>query len=178
MNDYRVRVSDVEREAVVARLNAATGEGRLTMDEFGDRAAQAYAARTQGELVRLVEDLPATFAPRPTAGPPVIEHNPIGTVKRGGRWRIDRETHVGTTLGAIKLDLTEAEIGVPEVTLRVRAFVGAVKVWIPRGVRVEVTGRSYLGSRRVDTEAPADEHAPVLRLHIETVIGSVKVYCA
>jgi hypothetical protein len=45
MDPDQVRVSDGEREAIVARLNVATGEGRLTLAEFGERAGEAYAAR-------------------------------------------------------------------------------------------------------------------------------------
>jgi hypothetical protein len=33
-----VRASDADREAVVARLQAAVGEGRIDLDEFGQRA--------------------------------------------------------------------------------------------------------------------------------------------
>lgn len=65
---HLVRVSDAEREAFVAQLSAATAEGRLTLDEFSDRTQRAYAARTWGELVSLVADLPKVTAP--AAGPP------------------------------------------------------------------------------------------------------------
>ena len=43
-----VRVSDAEREAVVARLNAATGEGRLTLAEFTERSGLAYLPEGEG----------------------------------------------------------------------------------------------------------------------------------
>ncbi|MEU5826165.1 DUF1707 SHOCT-like domain-containing protein [Micromonospora tulbaghiae] len=56
MND--LRVSDRDREAVMARLGAATAEGRLTLAEFDDRSGQAYAAKTYRELEALVADLP------------------------------------------------------------------------------------------------------------------------
>ncbi|MFG1952607.1 DUF1707 domain-containing protein [Micromonospora sp. NPDC048830] len=56
MND--LRVSDRDREAVVARLGAAASEGRLTLAELGDRSGQAYAAKTYRELEALVADLP------------------------------------------------------------------------------------------------------------------------
>ncbi|MFG3418564.1 DUF1707 domain-containing protein [Micromonospora sp. NPDC047730] len=56
MND--LRVSDRDREAVVARLGAAASEGRLTLAELTDRSGQAYAARTYSELAALVADLP------------------------------------------------------------------------------------------------------------------------
>ncbi|WP_104524935.1 DUF1707 SHOCT-like domain-containing protein [Blastococcus atacamensis] len=53
-----VRASDAERDALVVRLQAAVGEGRLDLDEFAQRAESAYAAVTTAELERLVDDLP------------------------------------------------------------------------------------------------------------------------
>src|SRR5436309_1942645 len=61
-----VRASDAEREATVGRLQAALAEGRVDVDEFGERAAAAYAAVTLAELEQLVADLP------PRAGAPVV----------------------------------------------------------------------------------------------------------
>jgi Domain of unknown function (DUF1707) len=57
VND-EVRVSDADREDVVRRLLRAVGEGRLDMDEFDERAALAYAARTRSDLDPLTSDLP------------------------------------------------------------------------------------------------------------------------
>lgn len=179
----RVRVSDAEREAVVARLNSATGEGRLTLEEFGERAGQAYTARTQGELVKLVDDLPSVPSSMPSSvvpaprGRPVSQLSPVGSVKRFGRWRLDRDTEVTVIVGSVKLDLRHAEIAAPEIELRVKTVVGSVKVWIPRGVRVEVEGTSVVGSRRVHEDSAAGfSDAPVLRLRVDTVLGSVKIY--
>src|SRR5215467_15671917 len=85
----QVRVSDAERDAVVARLNDATGEGRLTVEEFSERVSAALAAKTRGDLDVLLTDLPAhpSTRPRPTppAGPRLSEITPIGSLKRSGR---------------------------------------------------------------------------------------------
>lgn len=54
-----MRASDAEREAVVARLHHAVGEGRLTADEAGERIAAVYAARFRAELRAPLADLPA-----------------------------------------------------------------------------------------------------------------------
>jgi hypothetical protein len=53
-----VLASDAEREAVVVRLHAAVGEGRLTATEAGDRIAAVYATRYRTDLVAPVADLP------------------------------------------------------------------------------------------------------------------------
>ena len=179
-----VRVSDAEREAVVERLNLATSEGRLTLEEFGDRVAEALAARTRGDLDRVVTDLPApgrSAAVMPRVGSDAVpagrrsQSVPIGSIKRRGRWRIDRDMDLETVIGSIKLDLRQAEVHGADVTLHLKAVLGSVKVWIPYGIAVEVDGESVLGSRTVDEDSPGPG-APILRLRIDTVIGSAKVF--
>ena len=62
--DRAVRASDAEREDVSRQLGAHAAAGRLTPEELGERLDAAYAARTHGELMRLLEDLPAAPVPR------------------------------------------------------------------------------------------------------------------
>lgn len=54
-----------DRERTVGSLRAAFAEGRLTQDELGERVAQAYAARTYGDLWALTADLPTGPVPYP-----------------------------------------------------------------------------------------------------------------
>lgn len=56
--DDPIRASDVDREAVVATLREAYTAGRLTLDEFDERMAAAYAGKTWGDLRALTADLP------------------------------------------------------------------------------------------------------------------------
>ncbi|MDT7592359.1 MAG: hypothetical protein QOH45_1890 [Pseudonocardiales bacterium] len=56
-----VRASDSERDAVVERLRRALGQGRLSLDEYDVRVADAYAARTRGDLADLTQDLPGSL---------------------------------------------------------------------------------------------------------------------
>lgn len=60
-----LRISDTEREQAVRMLGEHMSDGRLDVDEFGERSARAAAAKTRGELVALFTDLPS---PRPTFG--------------------------------------------------------------------------------------------------------------
>lgn len=62
--DPRVRAADADRERVVDLLRQQVGTGRLTLDEFSDRAAATYRARTMGELASLTRDLPDDDADR------------------------------------------------------------------------------------------------------------------
>jgi len=53
-----LRASDQDRETVAEVLRQAHAEGRLDYGELDERLTQAYAARTQGDLERLIFDLP------------------------------------------------------------------------------------------------------------------------
>lgn len=57
------RVSDDERQAVVEQLRLNTADGRLDMDEFGDRVEIALVARTGSELCAVLSDLPHVDSP-------------------------------------------------------------------------------------------------------------------
>ena len=57
--DDPIRASDVDRDAVVATLREAYTAGRLTLDEFDERMADAYASKTWGDLRQLTIDLPS-----------------------------------------------------------------------------------------------------------------------
>jgi uncharacterized membrane protein YccC len=53
-----LRAADTDRQKIADQLKAALDEGRLSLHEYDDRVAQAYAARTYADLLTLVDDLP------------------------------------------------------------------------------------------------------------------------
>jgi hypothetical protein len=53
-----LRAADADRHRIADRLKAALDEGRLTLYEYDERVRHAYAARTYGDLLGLVTDLP------------------------------------------------------------------------------------------------------------------------
>jgi hypothetical protein len=81
----RVRASDAEREQVADRLRAAMEEGRLTLDEGGQRLAAAYAVTYRDELSELIADLPPA---EPPAGGPRAGRSRgwAGGGRPGGGW--------------------------------------------------------------------------------------------
>ena len=181
-----LRASDAERQAVADRLNAAVGEGRLTLEEFSDRVGSAYAARTHAELELLVTDLPAPSSRTAIVVdahplPATPRHAPldiqVGAIKKRGRWRLAADSAMGVRIGPIKLDLRGADLAAREITLSARTVVGAIKVWVPRGVRVEIEGTTAIGTRTVEeSNLPPDMDVPTLRLRLDTWMGTVKVY--
>ncbi|MCG5461428.1 DUF1707 domain-containing protein [Micromonospora sp. NPDC053740] len=67
--DVELRASDDDRNRVVAALHQHTAAGRLTLDEFSDRAGAVWTARTLGDLAALTRDLPALPTAVVDAGP-------------------------------------------------------------------------------------------------------------
>ncbi|MGZ8742694.1 MAG: DUF1707 SHOCT-like domain-containing protein [Nocardioides sp.] len=68
-----LRIGDAEREAAAQALGEHFAAGRLTRDEYDERAERVWAARTVADLRPLFTDLPAphagTGAPRPRGAP-------------------------------------------------------------------------------------------------------------
>src|ERR687885_2175351 len=182
-----MRASDADRERVVAVLQQALADGRITVDEFGERSSTAHAARTQDELAGLTRDLvPATgtgAAPAPalahSVGPGAESAPPVVAVfsgaKRTGRWRPARRETVVAVFGGVEIDLREAELPPRELHLSAWAFFGGVDVTVPEGMRVEATGFALFGGRDIRGGESADPTAPVLRVHAVTVFGGVNV---
>jgi hypothetical protein len=56
--DYDLRIGDAERDATMAQLREHFVAGRLTFDELTERIDLALAAKTQGQIDRLMTDLP------------------------------------------------------------------------------------------------------------------------
>ena len=54
-----LRASHADREQVISALKVAFVQGRLTEDELGARAGQAYSSRTYAELAEVTADIPA-----------------------------------------------------------------------------------------------------------------------
>jgi hypothetical protein len=61
----RMRAGDADRTAIVATLGRHLGEGRLTVEEFDERTAQAHAAVYLDQLPPLLADLPGDPKPVP-----------------------------------------------------------------------------------------------------------------
>ena len=53
-----MRIGDAEREAAVEALGEHFAAGRLTKDEYDERAERAWTARTSSQLYPLFADLP------------------------------------------------------------------------------------------------------------------------
>jgi len=175
-----VRASDAERDATVERLSQATGEGRLTLEEFSQRMEQATTARTRAELDRLVTDLPAgSGQPGPVmAGAhdaPSWHVSPVGGLNVFGPWRMGRHVIVVSIVGGARLDLSQAELAAPEVTLTKVSLVGGVRVRVPNGIRVEASGLSLIGGTRAEGAPDPGPGAPTIHIRAFSLVGGIRI---
>jgi hypothetical protein len=176
MPEAHLRASDAEREQLVSTLRDHATAGRLTTDELEDRTAAAYAATTRGELVSLRHDLPEAAAPITRSAPPEVVGERIGAVlsgtKQGGHWLVPERLEVKAILGDCKLDLRQAEVP-PEVTIEVKVRLGDVTIYVPADARVELTGRSILGDRKVRGQAGGG--GPIIRVRADVILGDLTI---
>jgi hypothetical protein len=55
---HALRIGDAERDAAAADLGEHYAAGRLTLDELNERLESVFAARTYGQIARVMADLP------------------------------------------------------------------------------------------------------------------------
>ena len=176
MTESSVRIGDAERRVVDARLMAGLTDGVLTLEEYDQRAAVLWQARTRAELDDLVRDLPPGTAVEPA--PPAPSGAPARRVvavlsedRFAGIVSPGQPVRGYALLGKAVVDLRREDL--PDgVMVRVRAVLGEVEVRVPVGSRVELTGMTVLGDRSVGVAPGA---GPVVHLDALALLGSVRV---
>lgn len=105
-----LRASHADRERAIDALKAAFTQGRLTKDEFSERAGQVFASRTYADLNALTSDISGEMiSARPTSkqagtlspyevaylcgGPERVALTAIVTMRQDGRVRLSPARH-------------------------------------------------------------------------------------
>jgi len=172
---------------VLQRVQQAFAEGRLDDNEFDERMRATLTAKTHAELDVLLKDLPAATAPdgqvaAPATGPagPAPGKYAIaykGSVRRSGRWRVPGTYTTVVYKGGGWLDLRAAELTTPVTAIRAVAYKSTVKILVPPGVRVEVTGFGIVQDGTDDEtlgyRLPSD--APVIHIRSLAYKGTVEI---
>jgi len=188
-----MRASDAERERVAETLREAVAEGRLEMDEFEQRLDATFKARTHGELVPLVRDLPASGGP--VAGrkassanwPARIGGAPTssgafafwGGFSRKGRWTVGPRFTAFAMWGGGEIDLREAHFAERDVVIRCFTIMGGMQVTVPPDLNVQVNGLGIMGGfgehSKLDEEPEPAPDAPRVRITGFALMGGVGV---
>ena len=178
-----LRVSDQDRDAVVQLLQSSFAEGRLSDEEFDTRTRAALTARTEADLSALRADLPGPAAAPVTAtrpGGPAPGRLALaykGPVRLAGRWRVPERFSTVVYKGTGTLDLRAAELTGPHTTIRAVAYKSRIDIWVPPGMRVELTGmgvsRGWSPDEEWERVLPPD--APVLHVRGVAYKGSINI---
>jgi hypothetical protein len=172
-----VRASDADREATVTRLQSAVGEGRIDLDEFGQRADAAYAAVTRNELDLLVADLPA----HPARLVEIVGRRPqedvssvFGDVVLAVVSAPPRRA--ATVFGDVRIDLRGLRTSDERIELHLSTVFGDIDVILAEGVDGELHGRTVFGNRKIEL-APVERLAgtPLVVVHATTIFGNLRL---
>ncbi|GAA3248721.1 hypothetical protein GCM10017691_59180 [Pseudonocardia petroleophila] len=162
--DPAVRVGDTERRAADERLQRAHGEGRLTLAEYEERSAGAWAARTRADLDALTADLPAPGPAVPAAaGPVAVDRDPgapawvrragglLGTLVVGAAVLWGGGQLLGRDDGAAVFGSRTIALAPGDDRVELGFLFGSTDVVVPDDARVVVNGAVVFGS--VDCDA-------------------------
>ena len=172
-----VRASDADREAIVTRLQTAVGEGRLDLDEFGQRADAAYAAVTRAELDLLVADLPV----HPLRPVEIVGQRPqdevssmFGDIKLAVSTSPPRRA--GTVFGDIRIDLRGLRTDAERIELQLSTVFGDIDVIVAEGVDAELHGRTVFGDRKVQlAPVPRLAGTPLVVVRARAIFGDLRL---
>jgi len=180
-----LRASDAERERTADQLRHAAGEGRLTVEELDERLNAAYAARTRGELDRLVGDVAVPVTTTGDSGltvkrggDPGTKHliSIMGGTDRRGWWRVAKQCLSLNIMGGADLDFNDAELADDVVELTVFSLMGGADIYVPEGLNVEVSDVAIMGGNDVALGDPAPTPGgPTLRLRLISIMGGTDV---
>ena len=160
-----LRASDSDRERVVSMLGEALADGRLSHDEYAERMPLALSARTLGDLAALTGDLAA-----PEHQPLQLDGGQVAalftTADRRGRWVVPGTVTCVAAFGEVILDFTEAILQDRHVVVTVYALFGKVRLIVPAGVEVVMSGNNILGRQRGGTarRVPTSSDIPVIEV--------------
>jgi hypothetical protein len=167
-----VRVSDDDRNAVIDLIQDAAGRGFLSIEELESRIELASAAKTRAELEPLTADLPAPGSGLASA--PAIVGATLSKTQRQGYWEVPGRLQVNVTLGKVVLDFTQAKLTTPTVEVEVSGTLASIDVFVPAGMRVDISGLSTpLGKSQV-TGGAAGDTGPLVRFVGTLTLGTLK----
>lgn len=142
--------------------------------------------RPDGTLAARGAD-PRTDAPAPESRPPAYPSAPqdaakpttlanaFGDIKRTGAWHVPQHTQVLHLFGDVVLDLREALPDSRDLKIQAFGMFGDVKLIVPPGTRVDVSGGSVFGDQRVDPDCIGQTGGLHVDISCYNLFGDIKV---
>lgn len=176
MSELSPRVSDADRDRAVQHLREHLVEGRLTLEEFSERVELAYRARSADELAVAGDSLPAVRGSGRRRRAARITAALFAHVVRRGRLRLPRLSAVLSVFSDVDLDLRDAQVARATASVATLVAFGNVDVYVPEGVEVDLVGLTVFGHRREWGRDPARGDAPLVRVWVLALFGTVDVW--
>ncbi len=189
-----MRVSNDDRERVARVLHDSMAEGRITVNELEERLDKVYAAKTFGDLEPLTRDLPVAHQGRALAVPqssiPAPVSNRVGGratsssaiaimsgSDRKGVWTVSPTFTSVAMMGGVEIDLTQARFEEAETTIQAFAIMGAVEIYVPEDVQVQVNGFGFMGAfeNQVRDQVEPRPGMPLVKVNGLALMGAVEV---
>jgi cell wall-active antibiotic response 4TMS protein YvqF/uncharacterized protein DUF1707 len=180
------------REAALTHLSEAFALDQVSLEQFEERVARAYACREESQLLPLVEDLgplrASTLARTPPTEPTQLARDSspsppgrlalavFGSVEQRTQGAIADGQRVLAVFGNVELDLRELVLPPGVTELHVRAVFGNVEITVPATLAVECRGTPVFGSFANLARLPAvPAGEAILRIVGSAVFGNVEV---
>jgi hypothetical protein len=180
MSSPELRASDADRDRTIADLREHTAVGRLTLEEFSERADRAVAAKTLSELEEIRGDLPSAVpATRAHRRAKWFTGVFFGRTQRTGRWRLPRRGTALVVFSDLDLDLDLRQVELSGEVASVTAFVlfGNVDLYVPETVEVDLGGLAVFGHRREwGRDLPPSPATPLLRVRVLSLFGTADLW--
>ena len=97
-------------------------------------------------------------------------------IVRRGRLRLPKRAIVLSGFADVDLDMRDAEIRSGRMSITAFVLFGNVDVYLPEGIAVDVTGLTVFGHRREWGRDAVQPDAPVLRVRVAALFGTVDVW--
>ena len=173
-----MRAADTDRIQVAQLLTDAAAQGAITLEEFEQRLAKTYAAKTYEELDLLSADLPGIANTRRGAckpAPSTVLLAIMSGFQRRGRWNVPRKMTTFTFFGGGVVDLRYADFTSSEVNIHAYSIMGGQTILLPPEVNVTVKGVGVMGGFDHDIDGSGTPGAPTITINGFSLWGGVGV---
>lgn len=168
-------VSEELQQRGIDFLQGLLASGKVDLDRFQEALDALLAARTEAEVAAVVRRLPPPVeltSPARRREEPLDISTSMGEVRLEDRWQVGRVTKISTGMGAVTIDLTDAEFDDWDVEIVVHTAMGSITVIVPRGLDVRQVGKSGPVHTALDPPIPG---FPVVRLSATSDMGTIRV---
>lgn len=168
-------IPDELRQRGVDFLQGLLADGKVDLDRFQAALDQLLTVRTEVELASVVRGLPPPVVLTPSTRrrqEPFVISTSMGEVRLEGRWQVSRLTKISSGMGAVTIDLREAEFDDWDVDIVVHTGMGSIAVIAPRGLDVRLVGLNSVIKSTIELPLPG---FPVVRLSATSDMGTIRV---